>query len=311
MAWCCIERTAAPSIRYRSLIPSSWTRSRRRCWFSKRQGAQFPSLGIEGKEMHYQAMMDSILAGVMLIDAKDHRIVDINAAAAWMIGTPAEELIGSCCHDVICPAERGRCPITDLKMSMDRSERVLITADGTRCSILKSVSPFWVQGHQYLLESFVDITDRVKAEHAINQANKKLNILSSVTRHDILNQLTVLRGYLTLTEDAAEDAGISETTGPYLQQIEKVARTIRLQIEFTRDYQDIGIQAPGWHRIGLILDYVTSTARFRGGHGGERRRGARDLCRPADHRGLLQPAGQCPQACRTADPDHGLLQRGS
>jgi signal transduction histidine kinase len=159
---------------------------------------------------------------------------------------------------VICPAERGRCPITDLKMSMDRSERVLITADGERCSILKSVSPFWIQGHQYLLESFVDITDRVKAEHAINQANKKLNILSSVTRHDILNQLTVLRGYLTLTEDAAEDAGISETTGPYLQQIEKVARTIRLQIEFTKDYQDIGIQAPGWHRIGLILDYVTS-----------------------------------------------------
>lgn len=143
-------------------------------------------------------------------------------------------------------------------MIMDRSERVLITADGTRCSILKSVSPFWIQGHQYLLESFVDITDRVKAEHAINQANKKLNILSSVTRHDILNQLTVLRGYLTLTEDAAEDAGISETTGPYLRQIEKVARTIRLQIEFTRDYQDIGIQAPGWHRIGLILDYVTS-----------------------------------------------------
>lgn len=217
-----------------------------------------PSLGAAGKDRHSRMMMDSILAGVMLVDAEDHRIVDINAAAASMIGTPAEELIGSCCHDAVCPAERGKCPITDLKITMDRSERVLVTADGTRRSILKSVSPFLVQGHPYLLESFVDITDRVKAEHAINQANRKLNILSSVTRHDILNQLTVLRGYLALAGDASEEAGVGEMTGPYIRQIEKAARTIRLQIEFTKDYQDIGIQAPGWHRINIILDYVTS-----------------------------------------------------
>lgn len=217
-----------------------------------------PSLGAGGKERRYRTMMDSILAGVMLIDAEDHRIVDINAAAALMIGRPAEEMIGSCCHETVCPAGRGKCPITDLKLTIDRSERVLVTADGTRRSILKSVSPFVVQDHQYLLESFVDITDRVKAEHAINLANRKLNILSSVTRHDILNQLTVLHGYLALTEDVTEEAGVGEMTGPYLRQVERAARTIRLQIEFTRDYQDIGIHAPEWHCISIILAYATS-----------------------------------------------------
>ena len=221
-------------------------------------GRASPSLGAGGKDEWFQTIMDSILAGVMLIDAEDHRIMDINAAAAAMIGTPAGDLIGTCCHESICPGEGGRCPITDLMMTVDRSERVLVTADGTRRSILKSVSPFIIHGHRYLLESFVDITDRVKAEHAINQANRKLNILSSVTRHDILNQLTVLRGYLALAEDASEEAGAAETTGPYIKQIERAARTIRQQIEFTRDYQDIGIQAPGWHRISIILANVTS-----------------------------------------------------
>ena len=37
-----------------------------------------------------------------------------------------------------------------------------------------------------------DITNQKLAEIALAQARKKLNLLSSITRHDILNQVTVL-----------------------------------------------------------------------------------------------------------------------
>ena len=41
-----------------------------------------------------------------------------------------------------------------------------------------------------------DITTRKRAEEAILTAQRKLRILSGVTRHDIKNRLMVLKGYL-------------------------------------------------------------------------------------------------------------------
>ena len=41
----------------------------------------------------------------------------------------------------------------------------------------------------------LDITPRKQAENAIREANRKLNLLTSITRHDMANQLTVVRGY--------------------------------------------------------------------------------------------------------------------
>jgi PAS domain S-box-containing protein len=45
------------------------------------------------------------------------------------------------------------------------------------------------------LVSFLDISERKKAEMVLTQANRKINLLASITRHDVKNQITVLRGY--------------------------------------------------------------------------------------------------------------------
>ena len=57
-----------------------------------------------------------------------------------------------------------------------------------------------------------DITDRRIVESALHQANKKLNMLSSITRHDILNLIMAIRGYLELSEDLVNR---SRTPGVY------------------------------------------------------------------------------------------------
>ena len=88
-----------------------------------------------------------------------------------------------------------------------------------------------------------------KAQGAFQTANKKLNILSSITRHDILNQLTALVGYLDIGRDLCDD--------PELLAIMKkeytAAGMIQKQIEFTRHYQDIGIKAPVWHDLDAVI----------------------------------------------------------
>ena len=87
------------------------------------------------------------------------------------------------------------------------------------------------------------------SEDAILKANKKLNILSSVTRHDILNKLTVLRAYMDLMEERVTDP----KTILYIQAQEKAAQAIAEQIDFTKTYQDLGVRHPEWQDIDQVI----------------------------------------------------------
>ncbi|MDO9323717.1 MAG: PAS domain S-box protein [Methanoregula sp.] len=97
-----------------------------------------------------------------------------------------------------------------------------------------------------------DRTSELKtAQEAYQQANTKLNLLNAVTRHDVLNQLTVLNGYLSLLEMRAtpSDPQMHE----FLKRAEQAVRNIERQILFTKTYQDIGVHAPTWQNVeGLI-----------------------------------------------------------
>ena len=73
-------------------------------------------------EVRLRTLQDSIPDGILLIDAETHVIVDVNPAAVAMIGAPQEQVIASICHNYVCPAKKGRCPITDLGQTVDSSE---------------------------------------------------------------------------------------------------------------------------------------------------------------------------------------------
>jgi PAS domain-containing protein len=97
--------------------------------------------------------------------------VDVNPAAAKMIGAAPEQIIGRVCHQFICPAEQGKCPITDLHQQVDNSERVLLKANDanpgqpvSKVPILKMVTSIEIRGRRYLLENFFDYTDYKKAQ---------------------------------------------------------------------------------------------------------------------------------------------------
>jgi len=85
---------------------------------------------------------------------------------------------------------------------------------------------------------------------AYQRANVKLNLLSSITRHDILNQLTALKGYLELSELSPGEPGLLQK---YHEREMKIADSIQHQILFTREYQDIGVKDPLWQDVNLSL----------------------------------------------------------
>ncbi len=118
-------------------------------------------------------IFSSVNAGILLIDAHDHQIVDVNPAAAEMIGVPREEITGRICHTYICQAERGHCPITDLGKQVDNSEKILLSASGRRIPIIKYVTRVRVNDRDCLLETFIDNTERKLADDALRESEQR------------------------------------------------------------------------------------------------------------------------------------------
>jgi len=98
--------------------------------------------------------------------------------------------------------------------------------------------------------------ERKRAEEALRQANKKLNLLSSITRHDINNQLTVQMGYLSMLEMKQPDT----TNNEYFQKVSIAAKRISAMIRFTREYEEIGVHAPAWQNIRTLMDTAAKEA---------------------------------------------------
>ena len=93
-----------------------------------------------------------------------------------------------------------------------------------------------------LIALFSELDD---ANKRLGSTNKKLNLLNSITRHDILNQLTVLLGYLEITQMETKDPHLLE----YIKREKNSALTIKRQIEFTKEYQDIGVNTAIWQNV--------------------------------------------------------------
>ncbi|MCK9580045.1 MAG: PAS domain S-box protein [Methanoregula sp.] len=95
-----------------------------------------------------------------------------------------------------------------------------------------------------------EITTRAFEASALEQANRKLNLLSSITRHDIKNKLTGVMGYIELAKGSTRDPDMLE----YLTRAETSATAIRLQIEFTKEYENLGVKTPVWQEISRVLE---------------------------------------------------------
>jgi|GEM_PF-1057349 len=118
-------------------------------------------------------ILDNLQAGVVVVDAQTRHIVDINRKAADMIGLPREDILEKVCHRFICPADENACPVLDLNQDINISERQLLTVDGRSIPILKTVTKIYLDGRVCLIGSFIDLSERKKAEAAVLQAQQR------------------------------------------------------------------------------------------------------------------------------------------
>lgn len=103
---------------------------------------------------------------------------------------------------------------------------------------------------------FQDITETHKNREALIEAHRRLNLLSSITRHDIINQITGILGYTELLGDIVPD---DDQIKDYIGRIMELTTMIQRQIAFTRDYEDMGLDEPIWQDIKLVINDVAQT----------------------------------------------------
>jgi PAS domain S-box-containing protein len=242
-------------------------------------GSETPDQDVSAKEilqdyeLRFRTMAENITMGMFQVTpGDDSRIISVNRVLAQMLGYDGPgELCGKPTRDLLNES-------TDLDY-LASSIRKSISVAGHEIRLKrKEGSEIWVSVQAWnlknpdtpVIEGFVeDITENRVFEQEVSyheselnryalelaQANKKLNILSSITRHDILNKLTGLQGYLELMKGEYSDPRLQE----YLAIQETIIQTITRQIRFTKDYQDIGIETPRWFPVKETIANATST----------------------------------------------------
>ncbi len=124
------------------------------------------------QESYLQQILESIQAGVILVDPETHLIREVNAFGAASAGRSRDEIVGKLCHGFICPNEQGRCPITDLGLSGEQKMCAIVRADGSELPVLKSVSIIEHSGKPLLLETFIDVDELQKAQDALKRSEE-------------------------------------------------------------------------------------------------------------------------------------------
>lgn len=180
-------------------------------------------------------------------NAVDYRILEVNPAFEESLSIPAADAINKTSRELY---------------GMDEPpflERYAAVADGGKPITFEEYLPHLNRHFKISVFSekkdrfatiFTDITRSVEDQKALHLANKKLNLLTSLTRHDIVNNITAAEGYLYLidTTDMPPD------TIRYINGLREQIGAIQRKNEFSRDYQNMGIDAPTWQSLEQILE---------------------------------------------------------
>ena len=84
--------------------------------------------------------------------------------------------------------------------------------------------------------------------------NQKLNLLNSITLHDINNQIVILSGFASILEESEISLRVKE----YAKKILLASEKIISMIQFSREYHKIGISSPEWLNVKELVNQAFS-----------------------------------------------------
>ena len=177
-----------------------------------------------------------------------------------LLGHDPSEIVGSSYGRFIYDDDRPACEdylrrTVETGMRQPAVEYRVFHKDGSLRWHRSNIIPLFDERKEMvsLIGSAVDLTDYKLAVNALALSNRKLSLLSSITRHDILNQIMAAQGYIEL-------ARMTRTEGSRDKYYDKIAMamgTIQRHIMFTREYERLGVKEPTWMTVRSIVEKIS------------------------------------------------------
>lgn len=196
----------------------------------------------------YSRVFATLHDGIIVISSQ-YRIVDLNPAAERLTGMRSNEIIGRELATLIPELA----PVLELPESGQnpREGEIRIRRDSETRYFDTHLIPLDDEGtgSRGYLCILKDVTGRKDAELALTTANRKINLLTRITRHDLENKMMIAHGYIALLRKTP----LTPTQEEYLNRQEAAVNAMREQIDFTRSYQQLGTEAPVWQHAEAVI----------------------------------------------------------
>ncbi|MGD0079601.1 MAG: PAS domain S-box protein [Methanoregula sp.] len=217
-------------------------------------------LAVRESEMRFRELAELIPQFIFETD-RNFRFTYVNMGAMNVTGYSYDDFTkGMDAFSLVDIADRGHFRESCVKIlggeEVPPLQFPLMRMDREKLPVIMYASPI-VRENEYagIRGIIVDIADQKRLEKALAVTNQKLNMMNSVTRHDVLNNITGLLGLCDMLGEIMPDSNAQVLTS----EIHDLIIKIKDQIIFTKDYQSVGVKAPQWQSLCQSIRYAAST----------------------------------------------------
>ncbi len=188
-------------------------------------------------EATMRVILNNAPFGIILIDTQSGFVTMSNRYASKVLGVAQDEIDGHVCSQF---------SVTDLQSSKKNDERKLNASDGRIIPVLQTVVPVDINSQSYILNCFVDISDRKNLEAQLNHAQKMESVgrLAAGIAHEIntpsqyvgdntnflKDAFTQLSEVITIYEELAKNVIKGNDTGALLNDLTQ--KKIEIDLEY-------------------------------------------------------------------------------
>jgi HAMP domain-containing protein len=197
---------------------------------------------MQDDEIFKKEMIDQLPVGVFIKRADNGRYIFWNRTSEKMFNIPANAVIGRTDRDILSPGAWAEIEKEDWKIIHNPGEML--------SKIVSSRLPGGNVVHLVLVP-IVDSTGKLQYILGIcedvshENINLKMDLLFSITRHDILDHLAVIMNHL----ERAQLKNSHEEMQNFFKKTIGSISSIKNQISSMRTLQDLGLIAPAWQSV--------------------------------------------------------------
>jgi PAS domain S-box-containing protein len=197
---------------------------------------------VSSTEERYRSLFDQASEAILIADAEDLRILELNKTAEQLLGVSREEAgkrpLPSFFH---VSAGSGDLPRTGrewFEWISARRQLTLVKRNGSLNQAEVDAAPVEFEGREAFQFFIREVTDRLRLEQQLRQSEKlaALGRMISGVAHELNNPLTVIKGYLDLV---IAHHPLSDGTKSDLEKVshecDRAANLVKNFLDFARD----------------------------------------------------------------------------